>query len=59
MNTISKTLVLLPTAVILGFGLSIFYLIIIMYYVTGHLPDVSGVMNHLSNLEQIVTALGG
>jgi len=58
MNIISKTLVLLPTAILLGLGVSIFYLVTVMY-VTGCLPDVSAILGSLSGLEQIIEALGG
>jgi hypothetical protein len=46
-------------ALLLGLGVGIFYLVGIMYHVTGRLPDVSAILNHLSGLEQIATALGG
>jgi len=59
MKTISKTLTMLPAAILFGFGMGIFYLAAIMYYVTGRLPDVSAILNHLSGLERIVEALGG
>jgi hypothetical protein len=59
MNLVNKTLASLPIAILLGFGMGIFYLLAIMYYVTGRLPDVSGILNHLSGLEQLVEALGG
>ena len=58
MNIISRTLVLLPTAILLGLGVSIFYLVTVMY-VAGCLPDVSAILNHLSSLERITEALGG
>ena len=59
MNIIGRTFIFLPAMILLGFGLGIFYLIVIMYYVTGRLPDVGAILNHLSGLEQIVQALGG
>lgn len=60
MNTISKTLTMLPAAILLGFGIGVFYLAAIMFYVTGRLPDVNAILNnHLSGFEQIVAALRG
>lgn len=58
MNIIGRTLGLLPVAILLGFGVSIFYLVTIMY-MAGCLPDVSAVLNHLTSLKRIVEALGG
>lgn len=58
MSILSKTLVLLPIAILLEFGVSIFYLVTIMY-MTGCLPDVSAILNRLSDLGQIVEALKG
>lgn len=58
MNIINKTLASLPIAILLGFGMGTLYLFAIMYYVTGRLPDVSGILNHLSSFEQIAEALG-
>ena len=46
-------------ALLLGLGVGIFYLIGIMYYVTGRLPDVSAILGSLSGFERIVEALGG
>lgn len=59
MNIISKTFALLPIALLLGFGVSVCYLFAIMFYMTGRLPDVSGMLIYLSGLEQIVEAFGG
>ena len=63
MNTIPRTLALLPVAAILGFGIGVFYLVAIItgyhYHITGHLPDVSGILDNLSGLERIAEALGG
>ena len=59
MSIISKTLTSLPIAILLGFGVGAFYLLAIMYYTTGRLPDVSAILSNLSGLEQILEALGG
>ena len=59
MNIINKTLASLPIAILLGFGIGTFYLAAIMFYITGRLPDVGGLLDHLSGFEQIVKALGG
>lgn len=59
MNIINRTLASLPIAILLGLGVGVFYLLAIMYHVTGRLPDVSAILNHLSGLERIVKALGG
>jgi hypothetical protein len=59
MNLINKTLASLPIAILLGLGMGVFYLLAIMYYVTGRLPDVSVILDSLSGLEQIAKALGG
>ena len=59
MNIIERTLTMLPAAMLLGFGVSIFYLVGIMY-MTGCLPDISTITDHLSGpIEQIAEALGG
>ena len=49
----------LSLALLLGLGVGIFYLVGIMYHVTGRLPDVSAILSSLSGLEQIVEVLGG
>ena len=59
MSISGRTFIFLPAMILCGLGLGIFYLIIIMYYVTGRLPDVGAILHHLSGLEQIVKALGG
>lgn len=59
MNIVNRTLASLPLAIMLGFGMGVFYLLAIMFYVTGRLPDVSGILDHLSGLERLVEALGG
>ena len=59
MNIISKTFALLPIAILLGFGVSVCYLFVIMFCITGQLPDVNAILNCLTNLEKIVEALGG
>lgn len=59
MKIISRTLSLLPVALLFGFGVSIFYLAAIMFYVTGRLPDVSAALDSLAGFEWIVEALGG
>lgn len=48
----------LSLALLLGFGVSIFYLLGIMYYATGRLPDVSAVLSSLSGFERIAEVLG-
>ena len=59
MSIIGRTFILLPAIVLFGLGVGIFYLAAIMYYVTGRLPDINTILNHLSGLEQVVEALGG
>lgn len=59
MNIVNRTLASLPLAIMLGFGIGVFYLVAIMFYMTGRLPDVSGILDHLSGLEQLIKALGG
>ena len=59
MKITNKTLSFLPVALLLGFGVGIFYLTIIMYCITGCLPDISDILTSLSDLEQIVQVLGG
>ena len=49
----------LSLALLLGLGVGVFYLLGIMYHVTGRLPDVSAIPGSLSGFEQIVEALGG
>ena len=58
-KTQGETMKHLSLALLLGLGVGVFYLIGIMYYVTGRLPDVSAILSSLSGLEQIVEALGG
>lgn len=57
MSIIGRTFSLLPLAILLGLGLGVFYLLAIMFFVTGHLPDVGTILDHLSSLEQIVEVL--
>lgn len=57
MSIINKTLASLPVAILLGFGVGVFYLLAIMYHVTGRLPDVSAILGSLSGFERIVEAL--
>ena len=59
MNITGRTFIFLPAMILCGFGLGILYLFAIMYCMTGRLPDVGAILNHLSGLEQIVGALGG
>jgi hypothetical protein len=59
MSIISRTFGLLPLAILIGFGLGVWYLFAIMFFVTGRLPDVDAILSHLSGLEQILKALGG
>ena len=49
----------LSLALLLGLGVGVFYLVGIMYYVIGRLPDVSAILDSLSGLEQIIEALRG
>jgi len=58
-SIINRTFGLLPVAILFGFGMSIFYLLVIMFYVTGRLPDISSILNSLSSLKQLVEILGG
>ena len=58
-SIVNRTLGLLPVALLLGFGVGVFYLIAIMtgyhYYTTEHLPDMSGI---LTGFDRLTEALG-
>lgn len=51
MNIISKTFNLLPMAILLGLGMGIFYLFVIMFLVTGRLPDIGAFVNSLPGFD--------
>lgn len=58
MSILSKIVTLLPFTLVLGFGVGVFYLVTIMFFITGYLPDVKTLPGNLSSLKQIAEVLG-
>jgi hypothetical protein len=58
MNILNRTLTLFLTALLLGFGIGVLYLVMIMYFITGHLPEITD-LKILDDFSQLINALGG